>query len=67
MTVKELIELLKQYPGDALVAYEKYSEQCLMEKDKVLLKEAGKPRPDGWVPDKRPNTGSQIYVMFPGN
>lgn len=67
MTVKELIEFLKQYPGDALVAYSKYSEQRLMEKDEVSLIEAGKPRPDGWVPDRRPNTGAQTYVMFPGN
>ena len=67
MTTRELIELLKQYPGDLFVAYSMYSEQVLMKPEDIHVVEFGEPRPDGWVPDKRYNTGSRKYLLFPGN
>jgi len=67
MTVAELIELLKQAPQDAPVAYCKYSEQMLMEKDDIKIVEACEPRGDGWIQNARPDMAAKTYILFPGN
>ena len=67
MTVADLIALLQSKPQDALVAYQRYSEQCLLEPDEIRTMEACAPRPDGWVQDKRPDMPSQTYLLLPGN
>jgi hypothetical protein len=67
MTVSELIEFLKEQPQDLLVAYECFSEQALLEKEKIAIETLGKPRPDGWVENRRPDKPTQQYLVFPGN
>lgn len=67
MTVKDLIELLQTFPPDLLVAYERYSEQCLLEAGDVVIKEACEPRPDGWIQHRRPDKATRQYLMLPGN
>ena len=67
MTVSELIELLKTKPQDLQVAYELYSEYCLLEAQNVGVIEACEPRPDGWIQHKRNDMPVQSYLMFPGN
>lgn len=67
MTVSELIELLKAMPQDALVAYNLYSEQCLMDVDQISIKELCHPRLDGWIQNARPDMPKRQYVVFPGN
>ena len=67
MTVEDLIKLLATYPKDMLVAYEIYSEQCLLEAKDIRVIDACHPRSDGWVQDKRPDMPTQQYLMFPGN
>jgi hypothetical protein len=67
MTVAELICFLQTQPQDALVAYCRYSEQCLMEPREIMPYKACPPRPDGWVQDERPDMPTQTYVLFPGN
>lgn len=67
MTVRELIEFLKDQPQDILVAYDKYSECCLMDAEEILVKEMCDPRNDGWLQMKRPDKPFQQYLIFPGN
>lgn len=67
MTVAELINILKKFPKDLPVAYGLYSEQVLLQSDKVRVAELSKPRPDGWIHDARPDKPTQKYVLFPGN
>lgn len=67
MTVADLIEFLKKQPQDLLVAYEKFSEQCLLNADEIKTKELCDPRPDGWVQNKRSDMPHRTYLMFPGN
>ena len=67
MTVAELIAMLQTQPQDVQVAYQIFSEQCLLEADDVRLVEACKPRDDGWIQDKRPDKETQTYLLFPGN
>ncbi len=67
MNVAELIAFLHTQPQDALIAYSRYSEQCLMELKYITPLEACAPRHDGWVQDKRPDMPTQNYVLFPGN
>jgi len=67
MTVSELIEFLQKQPQDIQVAYRLYSEQCLLQADKVVIEQCCRPRPDGWIQNKRPDKEAQIYLMFPGN
>jgi hypothetical protein len=67
MTVKELITILQSKPPDLPVAYEIYSEYCLLEADRITIKSLCAPREDGWVHDKRPDKPSQDYLVFPGN
>ncbi len=67
MTVAELIDFLSGLPQDSLVAYELYSEQCLLDPKRITEKELCEPRPDGWIQNKRPDKPSVKYVVFPGN
>ena len=67
-TVQELIRFLQKQPGDLQVAYQRYSEQCLLKIEDITVDEFCYPRPDGWIQNKRP-TGepTQKYLLFPGN
>lgn len=67
MTVAQLIELLQAHDPNALVAYHRYSEWCLMEPREVCAGAACEPRPDGWVQARRPDLPQVPYVFFPGN
>ncbi len=67
MKVSDLIEFLQKQPKDMDVAYQCYSEQCLLEEKEIEIAELGVPRPDGWVHDKRDDKGTQLYLLFPGN
>lgn len=67
MTVSQLIEHLRTLPGDLLVAYDKFSEQCLMTVEDIMVMDLCHPRADGWIQDKRPDMPTQKYVVFPGN
>ena len=67
MTVAELIELLNSVPQDLPVAFELFSEQCLLEPNKIRIEELCYPREDGWIQDKRPDKPSREYLLFPGN
>jgi hypothetical protein len=67
MTVAELIEFLQKQPQDLLVAYEKYSEQCLLNADEISIVELCEPRPDGWIQHKRSDMPHRTYLLLPGN
>lgn len=64
MTVADLIAFLQKYPQDMPVAYEKYSETCLLELDTIRVEELCEARPDGWVQNKRPDIPSIAYLVF---
>lgn len=67
MIVSELIDFLKTQPQHLHVVSRCYSEQILLEKKYITIKELCFPRPDGWVQDKRPDMPSQPYLLFLGN
>ncbi len=67
LTVSELIEFLKKQPQNLPVAYQRFSEQCLLEKHQIKIVELSHPRPDGWVEDPRPDKPSKKYLLLPGN
>lgn len=67
LTVKELIEFLKQFDGELPVAYQMYSENCLLDTDSIAVCQLQSPRPDGWVGNKRPDKPTIDYLVFPGN
>jgi len=67
MNVRELIELLKEYDPDLLVAYQCYSEQLLLEAGQLEVKNLGLPRADGWVSNRRSDKPTTPYLVFPGN
>jgi len=67
MTVAELIAYLQTQPQDMQVAYDCYSEHCLLEATDIRLHEACEPRPDGWIHDKRPDMPVRTYLMLSGN
>lgn len=67
VTVADLIAYLKKLPKDLPVAYERYSEQCLLALDEIYLAEKCLPRPDGWVQHARPDMPTQKYLILPGN
>ena len=66
MTVADLVAFLQTQPQDLPVAYRCCSEQVLLEKSDIQVKQACEPRPDGWIQDKRPDKPSRAYLMFPG-
>lgn len=67
MNVSELITFLQTQPQDMPVAYRKYSEQCILDKENIETVELCLPRPDGWIHDPRPDKPTQKYLLFPGN
>lgn len=67
MTVAELIEYLQTQPQDMQVAYDVYSEHCLLEAGDIRLCQACEPRLDGWIQCKRDDMPSRTYLMLPGN
>lgn len=67
MTVKELIKELETYEQDLPVAFEKYSEMCLLESGDLYIARGCFPRPDCWIHRVRPDKPSQPYLVFPGN
>jgi hypothetical protein len=67
MTVAELVAYLQTQPQHLLVAYQKYSEQCLMELGDIRTLTACPPRADGWIQNARADMPTQDYLLFPGN
>lgn len=67
MTISDLIAFLQKQPQDMMVAYELYSEQCILDIEDIKIKELCIPRSDGWIQNKRPDVPSQLYLVFPGN
>ena len=67
MTVSDLIAFLQTQPQDLMVAYELYSEQCLIEVNEIVIMEASVPRHDGWIEHKRSDKPTQKYLLFPGH
>lgn len=67
MTVAELIVFLQTQPQDLPVAYECYSEQCLLRVDQIRIYEGCAPRQDGWIHKNRPDMPRQKYLLLPGN
>ncbi len=67
MIVSELIEFLKKQPQDLIIVYKRYSEQCILEEDEIVVCELGPMRPDGWVANIRSDKPSFKYLVFPGN
>ena len=65
--VSELISFLQTQPQDIEVAYDLYSEHCILEQTDIRIMTACAARPDGWVQDKRSDKPSQTYLMLPGN
>ena len=64
MTVAELIAHLQQLPQDLQVIVPCWSEQCLLEADKVYVSQEGVARGDGWVANKRPDQPIFDYVVI---
>lgn len=67
MTVQELIQVLQMCPQDLVVAYEKYSDQCVMDPEELKIISACEPDSRGWIQNARPDKPQQKYLMFPGN
>lgn len=67
MKVKELIELLKTFPEDLPVVYQRWSEYCLMEAEDIVEATLCEARPDGWVQSFREDMPTTDYLIFPGN
>ena len=67
ITIKELIQHLETFDQDLPVAFQVFSEQCLLDINQIKVHELCEPRPDGWVQDKRPDKNSIKYLVFPGN
>ena len=67
MKVSDLIEILKGHKQDLDVCYKCCSEYAMLEADDLEVKALCKQRPDGWVPDKRPDKPLAGYIVFPGN
>lgn len=67
MTVSELIEHLKTFDQNLPVCHRFMSENVLLEKDELVVVKLCKARPDGYVPNARPDKELVEYLMFPGN
>lgn len=67
MNVSELISFLQTQPQHLTVVYRIHSEQCVLEKDEIEIRDLCEPRPDGWVHDKRPDKATQFFLVLPGN
>lgn len=67
VTVKELIEFLKNQPESLPVAFDIYSEYALLQLNHITVKSLQQNRPDGWIHDKRPDKPVIDYLVFPVN
>jgi len=67
VTVANLVAHLQTFPPYLPVAFQRFSEACLLELDDLKVELAQPPRPDGWVHDARPDKPCQDYLIFPGN
>lgn len=67
VTVAELISYLRKQPQELQVAYRCCSEQVLLQASEIQIAEKCRPRPDGWIQDKRPDMPTQAYLLLPGN
>lgn len=67
MQVKDLINILKEYPQDLYVAYRCCSENVMLEREKLEINELCAKRADGWVANARPDKPTKKYLVFPGN
>ena len=67
MTVADLIEYLQAQPQDIRVAYCIYSEYALLDADAIEIKTLCKPRPDGWIQERRDDMEEETYLVLPGN
>lgn len=67
MTVSELIELLKTYPQDLLVAREIYSEQYLLKPENLTIDVLCEPRRDGSIQNYRKDKPYRQYLVIDGN
>ena len=66
-TVKYLIDYLKDKPANMPVGIHMFSEMnslCLEEIEEI---ETCLPRPDGWIPNSRPDKPRVKCLIFPGN
>ena len=66
-TVQDLIVHLQSFPADLPIAFNLYSELCLLELKEIGIQEHCIPRTDGWVARKRPDKPFRQYLVFPGN
>ena len=67
MNVGDLIAYLQALDPAMPVAYQQFSENCELWEQDLEVKELGLVRPDGWIPNKRPDMPTQTYLLFPGN
>ncbi len=67
MTVRELIEYLRQCDQELPVCYRCCSEQCLLDAKDIKVGELQPPRNDGWVHNQRPDKPTIKYLVLPGN
>jgi hypothetical protein len=67
MTVDDLVKYLQTLQADMLIAYQCYSEQCLMRADEIKVTDLCEPRADGWIQNERPDMPTRRYLLFPGN
>ncbi len=72
MTVKELVEFLKNQPQELRVCYKCCSEYSLLEEKDIELKDLQPPRDgDGWVADlwgrEKDELETEKYLVLPGN
>jgi hypothetical protein len=65
MKVSELIKFLQQQPQDIDVAYEIYSEQCLLKEDDMEIADLCEARDDGWIQNKSPDKPTKKYLLLP--
>jgi hypothetical protein len=66
MTVKELIQVLNTFDPDLSVAYERWSEQCVLNATDLKVVNLCEARPDGWIQNPRPDKPTVPYLVFPG-
>ena len=67
LTVGTLIEELQKFPEELPVAFDCYSEHCLLLSGQLRVERGCLPRDDHWVQRERPDMISQDYLIFPGN
>lgn len=67
MIVSDLIKLLKKFPQDLPIVYERHSEHCMLEQEEIRVEELCYAREDGWVANKRPDKPTTKYLVLPGN